>query len=60
MFTRHDSGLLVEEAAHKKNSSEFFRGNLGEFWVFFAKVSGRLKYFSDGLFFFVQNKTEKS
>ncbi|RPD83514.1 hypothetical protein EGK75_12460, partial [Neisseria weixii] len=28
MFARHDSGLLVEEAAHKKNSSEFFRGNL--------------------------------
>ncbi|MFC5921115.1 hypothetical protein ACFPVS_10360 [Neisseria weixii] len=42
MFAHHDSGLLVEEAAHKKIPLNSL-GNLEEFW-FFCKGVGLKDY----------------
>ena len=51
MFGDHGLGSLLEEGGHGK-SPECLSRNLGDFWGDFAKVSGRLKNLSDGLFVF--------
>ena len=51
MLDDHDLCGLPEEGAHEK-SPKCLGGNLGDFWGDFAKVSGRLKNLSDGLFVF--------